>query len=160
MKCPVCYHEETKVLDSRPALDDLAVRRRRECSKCNFRFSTYEGVEILDLTVIKRDGKRESYSREKLANGLKKSLEKRPIEPEEIDQLVNNIERDIQIAVKDNKSGSEISSEKIGEITMKNLKKVDKVAYIRFASVYKSFEDAEEFQAEIEKLFAKRKRRK
>lgn len=160
MKCPVCYHEDTKVLDSRPAADGFAIRRRRECNKCNFRFSTYEEVEILELMVIKRDERRESYDREKLESGLKKSLEKRPVDHDRFRQLVNNIERDIQVEVKNQKTGNEISSDKIGQITMDNLKKVDKVAYIRFASVYKSFEDAEEFMEEIQDLLKKRNGKK
>ncbi len=145
------------MLDSRAAEDDLIVRRRRECSKCGFRFSTYEEVEILDLTVIKRSGKRESYDRNKLERGLRHSLEKRPVDNVAFKKLVNNIERDIQVFIKTQKEGDEISSDKIGEFTMKNLKKVDKVAYIRFASVYKSFEDAEEFLAAIEDLVRKKK---
>jgi len=157
MKCPVCFNEDTKVMDSRSAADDLAIRRRRECSKCGFRFSTYEEVEILDLTVLKRNDRRESYSREKLEDGLKKSLEKRDITPEKFKKLVNNIERDIQVSVKNQKSGSEINSDDIGKVVMKNLKRVDKVAYIRFASVYKSFEDAEEFLSEIQELVKKKK---
>jgi transcriptional repressor NrdR len=158
MKCPVCLHEETKVLDSRSVLDGLAKRRRRECAKCGFRFSTYEEMEILDLTVVKRDGRRENYDREKLESGLKKALEKRPIEAENFKKLVNNIERDLQVLVKDKKEGSAVTSQEIGEAVMKNLKKVDKVAYLRFASVYKAFEDPEEFYEELEKILSKRKK--
>lgn len=158
MRCPVCLNEETKVLDSRLALDGLAKRRRRECAKCGFRFSTYEEMEILDLIVIKRDGRREAYAREKLEAGLKRALEKRPIEPENFKKLVNKIERDLQIFVKNKKEGSEISSQEIGELVMKNLKKVDKVAYIRFASVYKAFENPEEFYDELEKILTKKKK--
>jgi transcriptional repressor NrdR len=157
MKCPVCYNDDTKVLDSRSAEDDLVIRRRRECIKCGFRFSTYEEVELLDLTVVKRDGRREEYDREKLERGLRRALEKRPVDHEKFKRLVNNIERDIQVFLKNQKSGSEISSDNIGALTMKNLKKVDKVAYIRFASVYKSFADADEFLAEIQELVRKKK---
>ncbi|HCC23473.1 TPA: transcriptional regulator NrdR [Candidatus Falkowbacteria bacterium] len=156
MKCPVCYNEDTKVLDSRVAADGLAIRRRRECSKCNFRFSTYEEVELLDVTVIKRDGSREAYAREKMEKGLKRALEKRDVDVDKVKRLVNNIERDIQVFIKNKKEGSIISSQEIGEIVMDNLKQVDKVAYIRFASVYKSFADAEEFEAEIKKLTKKK----
>ena len=156
MKCPVCYNEDTKVLDSRVAADGLAIRRRREGSKCNFRFSTYEEVELLDVTVIKRDGSREAYAREKMEKGLKRALEKRDVDVDKVKRLVNNIERDIQVFIKNKKEGSIISSQEIGEIVMDNLKQVDKVAYIRFASVYKSFADAEEFEAEIKKLTKKK----
>lgn len=160
MRCPICYHEETKVLDSRSASDDLAIRRRRECAKCGFRFSTYEEIELLDLMVVKRDGRREVYSREKLEKGLRRALEKRPTDGDKFKQLVNNIERDIQVHVKNKKTGPAIGSEDIGEIVMKNLKKVDKVAYIRFASVYKSFTDAGEFAEEIKSLLANKKKTK
>ncbi|PIR94251.1 transcriptional regulator NrdR [Candidatus Falkowbacteria bacterium CG10_big_fil_rev_8_21_14_0_10_39_11] len=156
MKCPVCYNEDTKVLDSRVAADGLAIRRRRECSKCNFRFSTYEEVELLDVSVLKRDGNRESYSREKMEKGLRRALEKREFDVEKFKKLVNNIERDIQVFIKNKKEGSVISSEDVGAIVMKNLKKVDKVAYIRFASVYKLFTDAEEFEEEVKKLIRKK----
>ncbi|OGF30136.1 transcriptional regulator NrdR [Candidatus Falkowbacteria bacterium RIFOXYD2_FULL_35_9] len=152
MKCPVCYNPETKVLDSRSASDDLAIRRRRECCKCGFRFSTYEAVELLDLMVRKRSGQREAYSRAKLEKGICRSLEKRSIMDNEIKKLINNIEREIQIEVKKNKNNSEISSQRIGEIAMEQLKRVDQVAYIRFASVYKSFKDAEEFESELAKI--------
>lgn len=160
MKCPVCYNADTKVLDSRPALDGMAIRRRRECAKCGFRFSTYEEMEILDLTLIKRDGRREAYDREKLENGLKKALEKRPVDHDKFKRLVNNIEKDVQVFVRNKKDSSEINSEELGDIVMKNLKKVDKVGYVRFASVYKSFEDANEFYEELEKLLFKKKNKK
>ena len=154
MKCPACHHLETKVIDSRIASDGLAIRRRRECLKCSFRFSTREEVEILNLTVVKRDGHKEPYSREKLERGLRRALEKRPITNDEFKKLVNNVERDIQIRSRD-----EIKSSQIGEIVMKRLKKVDQVAYIRFASVYQSFKDAKTFQQELNRLFKKKKKR-
>ncbi len=154
MKCPACHHLETKVIDSRIASDGLAIRRRRECLKCNFRFSTREEVEILNLTVVKRDGHKEPYSREKLERGLRRALEKRPITNDEFKKLVNNVERDIQIRSRD-----EIKSSQIGEIVMKRLKKVDQVAYIRFASVYQSFKDAKTFQQELNRLFKKKKKK-
>ncbi len=151
MKCPSCHHLETKVLDSRLVSDGLAIRRRRECLKCGFRFSTYEEVEILNLTVIKRDGRRVPYDQEKLVTGIRKALEKRPITSDEFKKLINSIERDIQ-----SKSASgEIKTETIGEIVMRWLKKVDKVAYIRFASVYRSFKDVKTFQRELNKLLKK-----
>jgi transcriptional repressor NrdR len=147
MKCPVCYYADTKVVDSRVAGDGLSIRRRRECLKCGFRFSTYEGMEILDLSVVKRDGRKEIYGREKLVRGLSRSLEKRPITDEKFKQLTSLIERDIQKLRK-----NEITSQQIGEIAMKHLRRIDQVAYIRFASVYQSFKDIETFRAELDKL--------
>lgn len=148
MRCPFCNHEETKVIDSRVAADGLSIRRRRECLSCNYRCSTYEEVEILDLEVTKRNGSIESYSREKLETGLRKALEKRPISSEGFKQLISEIEQEIQKKMKDNK----IESREIGSIVMRKLKKSDQVAYIRFASVYRQFEDIEEFKKELEKL--------
>lgn len=153
MKCPACYHADTKVVDSRVASDGLSIRRRRECLKCGFRFSTYEEIEILDLTIVKRDGGKESYSREKMVKGLKKALEKRPITEENFKKLVHAIERDLQILRK-----NEITSGEVGQIVMKELKKVDQVAYIRFASVYESFKDAHTFKRELSKLLKKNRK--
>lgn len=148
MRCLSCGHEDTKVTDSRVVSDGMAIRRRRECPKCGFRFSTYEEVEILNLAVIKRNGTREPYSREKMERGLRKALEKRPITQDDLRMLVLNIERDIQAEAK----SDEVTSQGIGEIIMRHLKKTDKVAYIRFASVYKSFEDIDSFKQEIKKI--------
>ena len=147
MKCPICDYSETKVIDSRVVSDGLSIRRRRECLKCGFRFSTYEEMEILDLIVVKRDGRKELYNRDKLIGGLRKATEKRPINDDQSKRLVNLIERDIQA-----KRQSEIESRDIGRLVMRQLKKVDKVAYIRFASVYRSFEDIREFGEEIARL--------
>ncbi len=147
MKCPICYYPDTKVVDSRVATDGLSIRRRRECLKCSFRFSTYEEIELLDLVIVKRDGRRESYSREKLVGGLKKSCEKRPITEDRFKRLIHAIERDLQRLKK-----TEITSSQIGQAVMRNLKKIDTVAYIRYASVYESFKDAQEFRKEINKL--------
>jgi len=147
MRCPACHNIDTKVTDSRLVNEGVAVRRRRECVECGFRFSSYEEVEILNLTVVKRDGRREPYSREKLEAGLKRAFEKRPITHDAFRRLVNIIERDIQL-----KGRNEITSKQIGETVMKRLKKADPVAYIRFASVYRSFTDAESFWEEL-KLF-------
>ena len=155
MICPVCYHQDTKVIDSRVASDGLSIRRRRECLKCGFRYSTFEEIEILDLTVLKRDDKKENYNREKIIKGLKKSLEKRPVDEDKFKQLIHLIERDIQKLRK-----NEVSSDEIGQIIMKELKKVDQVAYIRFASVYQAFEDVDTFKTELDKLFAKKKNNK
>lgn len=146
MKCPICDYSETKVIDSRVVSDGLSIRRRRECLKCSFRFSTYEEMEILDLIVVKRDGHKELYSRDKLISGLRKATEKRPVNDDQFKRLVNLIERDIQA-----KRQSEIESRDIGRIVMRQLKKVDKVAYIRFASVYSDFE-LQDLSAELNKL--------
>ena len=148
MQCPKCLHNDTKVLDSRVATEGYSVRRRRECIKCKFRFSTLEQMEILDLTVVKRNGEREPYSKEKLEAGLKRALEKRSITQNAFKKLLASIEQEIS----NSSSGGEITSDKIGETVMKKLKKVDKVAYIRFASVYRQFKDAEEFKKELKKL--------
>ena len=148
MRCPYCSHEETKVIDSRVASDGLSIRRRRECLKCNYRFSTYEEVEILDLQVIKRDGTTESYVREKLEGGLRKALEKRPTTAEDFKRLVSEIEQDIQKKMVD----SRIESKEIGNIVVRKLKKYDQIAYLRFASVYRQFADIEEFKKELQKL--------
>jgi transcriptional repressor NrdR len=147
MRCPVCYFQDTKVVDSRVAADGLSIRRRRECLKCGYRFSTYEEVEILDLTIVKRDGRKETYVRDKLIKGLRRALEKRPITVEKFKKLVSLIERDLQVMRK-----NEILSDQIGQIVMKQLKKIDQVAYIRFASVYESFKDAQSFKKELNKL--------
>lgn len=152
MKCPICYHADTKVINSRSAGDGLSVRRRRECSKCSFRFSTYEEIEILDLMVVKHDGVKEVYDREKLVKGLKKAFEKRPITEDKFKKLIHSIERDIQ-----KKDKCEITSTCIGQAVMRHLKKTDKVAYIRFASVYESFKDAQTFQEELNKILKVRK---
>jgi transcriptional repressor NrdR len=147
MHCPVCNNENTKVVDTRIASDGTSIRRRRECESCVHRFSTNEEVELLDLVVVKRDGNRETYSREKLEGGLKRALEKRSHTQAECRSLIHAIERDIQRTASD-----EITSMQIGEIVMNQLKTFDQVAYIRFASVYRSFEDVKSFKKEIEEL--------
>ena len=147
MHCPFCSEQDTKVVDSRISTDGASVRRRRECEKCGFRFSTLEEVELLDLTVVKRDGRREAYSREKMIRGLEKSLEKRPFTDQAFQKLVHKIERDVQ-----KKRRGQLTTPELGEIVMKHLKSFDKVAYIRFASVYRSFEDVGAFESELKKL--------
>jgi len=151
MRCPVCNHKDTKVVDSRIATDGASVRRRRECEKCIFRFTTSEEIELLDVTVVKRDGRRENYSRDKLERGLKKALEKRAYTDTEFTKLIHKVERDIQ-----KKRRGELTSSELGDIVMKHLKTFDKVAYIRFASVYRSFEDVKTFEAELKKLSKQR----
>lgn len=155
MKCPVCLAADTKVTDSRLTSEGFAIRRRRECIQCGFRFSTFEEVEILNLTVIKRDGRREPYAREKLEGGLHKALEKRPVTKDDFKKLINRIERDIQHLQR-----TEITSLTIGEIVMKRLKRFDSVAYIRFASVYRSFQDVASFQRELTQLTSPERRPK
>jgi len=155
MHCPVCNHKETKVIDSRLSQDCSTIRRRRECLKCKYRYSTMEETEILDLTVVKRDGRRESYSREKITKGLLKSLEKRSYTNDALQSLIHSIERDIQ-----KKRKREIRSDEIGEILMNRLRGFDKVAYIRFASVYRAFEDVETFKKALNSLTLKKIRTK
>ncbi|PIT86788.1 MAG: transcriptional regulator NrdR [Candidatus Magasanikbacteria bacterium CG10_big_fil_rev_8_21_14_0_10_43_6] len=151
MYCPVCRSKETKVVDSRVPGDGLSVRRRRECVKCKYRFSTIEETELLDIVVVKSDGRKESYSREKLRRGIFHSLTKRPYTQEKFDRLIHSIERDIQ-----KKRKREITSEFLGEVVMKRLKTFDKVAYIRFASIYRSFEDVKKFETAVQSLQKKK----
>ena len=147
MRCPNCQNDDTKVLDSRPISDGMAIRRRRECAKCSARFSTHEEMEILDLTVVKRNNTTQGYEREKIESGIRKAFEKRPLTRDDFHALVAGIEQDIQ------KSGkSQISTRDIGNIVMKRIKSKDQVAYIRFASVYRKFADVEEFVREAKKL--------
>lgn len=155
MKCPVCLAADTAVTDSRIVSEGFAIRRRRQCQKCLFRFSTYEEMEILNLTVIKRDGRHEPYLKEKLERGLKRALEKRPYTADDFKKLITSIEIEIQ-----KKKQEEITSQEIGEIVMKILRKFDKVAYIRFASVYRQFEDVQTFQKELNSLLKKKKTKK
>ena len=152
MHCTVCNHPDTKVIDSRISNNGLNIRRRRECLKCDYRFSTLEEVEILDLTIVKSDGRRETYNREKIESGLKKALEKRSITKERFRELVTKIERDIQ-----KKKKREVTSRVIGDIVMNRLKSVDKVAYIRFVSVYSAFEDISKFQDALAGLVRSRR---
>ncbi|MEK6947951.1 MAG: transcriptional regulator NrdR [Nanoarchaeota archaeon] len=145
MKCTFCNNSETKVLDSRES-DDLT-RRRRECLKCEKRFTTYERVESVPMYVIKKDGSREMFDREKLKKGLVKSCEKRPVSIDEIENVINKIESKMRLL-----DSTEISSKDVGEELMKHIKNLDKVAYIRFASVYREFADIEDFKNELKKI--------
>lgn len=146
MKCPYCSSEELKVIDKRNH-EDKSIKRRRECIKCAKRFTTHERIESVDLIVMKKDGRRERFDRDKMRKGIVRSFEKRPITNEQMDRMVDEIEAELR-------SGEdvEISSRKIGELVMRKLKKIDKVAYIRFASVYREFEDIESFHEELKKL--------
>ena len=147
MKCPYCDFPDSKVVDSRPTEDGKAIRRRRECINCGKRFTTYEKVEEVLFMVVKRDGSRESFDRNKILGGIIKACEKRPVTREQMDEVVNNIERGLN-----NMMEKEISSSFIGEVVMDHLKDLDEVAYVRFASVYRQFKDVNTFIAEIEKL--------
>ena len=147
MKCQYCNNLETGVLDSRDSEDLTTIRRRRECLKCQKRFTTYERVEMIDLVVIKKDGRREPFGRNKVLSGIIKACEKRLIPIDVIERIVDDIERDLR-----NRDSVEIESKLIGSLVMRKLKSIDKVAYIRFASVYRSFEDVEEFEKEAQLL--------
>jgi transcriptional repressor NrdR len=148
MICPVCSHSDTKVIDSRDTNDGRAIRRRRECEKCKERFSTYEEIEIMKLLVVKRNGGKEEYNQEKIKNGIAKSLEKRPVTQERKEKLISDIEHSIYAKSKQ----GEIASKEIGKMILEKLKEVDDVAYLRFASVYKSFGSLNSFKKELEKL--------
>jgi transcriptional repressor NrdR len=153
MKCPFCGHTENKVIDSRISKDGKAVRRRRECLGCAKRFTTYEYVEDVLPMVVKKDGRREQFDRQKILNGIKKACEKRPISMESIDKLVENVEQACQ-----EMQVEEISSTIIGEKIMSELKNFDGVAYVRFASVYRQFRDVGEFMSELKDLLSKGKK--
>ena len=149
MKCPFCGEDDTKVIDSRPAEDNCAIRRRRQCEKCDKRFTTYEKVEseTIPLFVVKKDNTREPYDRSKLEAGIVRSCHKRPVSYETITVMVDEIENTIF-----NRDKKEISSEEIGEQVMAKLKELDQVAYVRFASIYREFKDVNTFMDEITKL--------
>ncbi|MEK7584405.1 MAG: transcriptional regulator NrdR [Patescibacteria group bacterium] len=154
MHCPVCSNKDTKVVDSRLMQDRVGIRRRRQCSRCQFRFSTIEQVEILDLTVVKRDGTKQPYNRDKIIRGLRKALEKRSYTRDNFDKLIGRIEREIQRTRK-----NELTSKQIGEIIMKKLESFDQVGYIRYASVYRDFRDVVTFQKELKNIINKKKQR-
>ncbi|MBU1120883.1 transcriptional regulator NrdR, partial [Candidatus Micrarchaeota archaeon] len=147
MKCPYCGSEESKVVDKRETDDLVSNRRRRECLKCSKRFTTYERIERIELNVVKKDGRREAFNREKLISGITKACEKRPVGREKIEAIVNEIESELL-----QRKETEIPSREIGELVMQRLKKLDEVAFIRFASVYKTFTDVAEFERELKNL--------
>lgn len=147
MKCPFCSYFESKVVDSRPTDEGQAIRRRRECIKCGKRFTTYEKIEEVPLIVVKKDGTRESYDRNKLLNGIIKSCEKRPVSIDTIENIVDEIEKSLY-----NSLQKEIRSEEIGEMVMNKLKDIDEVSYVRFASVYRQFKDLNSFMEELKKI--------
>lgn len=150
MKCPFCESPDTKVIDSRPTEEGHAIRRRRGCDKCGKRFTTYEKVEETILMVAKKDSRREVFERSKVLNGIVKACEKRPVTMTQMDAMVDEIERTLN-----NLMEKEVDSNYIGELVMEELKKVDEVAYVRFASVYRQFTDVNTFIKEIEKLIGK-----
>ena len=147
MKCPYCGNPDTSVVDSRPADDNTAIRRRRVCSRCGRRFTSYERIETIPLMVIKKDHNREAFDRSKIEAGVVRACHKRPIPAQRIHDMVDQIENEIY-----NKGEREIPSSEIGEIVMKYMKDLDQVAYVRFASVYRDFKDAETFMDELKKL--------
>ena len=146
MKCPYCGYKESKVVDSRPA-DESSIRRRRECLSCERRFTTYETVEMTPMVVIKKDGNRQTFDKTKLLNGMIRACEKRPVSYDTLEKIADEIEQELQ-----NSLERETSTERIGELVMDRMKKVDEVAYVRFASVYRQFKDINTFMSELNKL--------
>ena len=152
MKCPFCNHIEDKVIDSRSTQDDASIRRRRECTRCGRRFTTYEYVERIPLMVIKKDGRREPFNVSKILDGLIRACQKRPVGVAQLESLVSEVEKEIQ-----KKYDREIESKIIGEMVIERLAKLDDVAYVRFASVYRQFRDVNEFMRELKDILGKRK---
>ena len=142
MKCPFCGHQDTQVKDSRPSDDGSAIRRRRSCPNCNGRFTTFERVQLREITVLKSDGRRVPFDREKLARSIRIALRKRPVDEDRVERIVNGIQRKLET-----EADSEVTSRQIGEIVMEALRAVDQVAYVRFASVYRNFGEAKDFRA-------------
>lgn len=151
MKCPFCGHPESKVIDSRPADENASIRRRRECLACGKRFTPYETVECLPIVVIKKDGSRQSFDRQKVLRGMIRACEKRPVSLAELERIADEIEQELQ-----NSMEREIRTADIGEKVMERLRSVDQVAYVRFASVYRQFKDIDTFMAELNKLLAEK----
>ena len=152
MKCPFCHETDNRVIDSRLSKDSNMIRRRRECSRCNRRFTTYERVEEMMPLVVKKDGRRESYDRVKIVSGLKRACEKRPVSINTVEAIADRIERNLQ-----ERGEKEIPSSVIGEAAMRELHDTDPVAYVRFASVYRSFKNISKYMVELEKLIKERK---
>lgn len=150
MKCPFCFNYESKVVDSRSTDDNTTIRRRRECTKCNKRYTTYEKIEDIPILVVKRDLTRENFNKEKIVNGLIIACQKRPVSRKQIEEIAEEIEKKIS-----NNMLTEIESEKIGEMVMKRLKEIDEISYVRFASVYRQFKDINTFLEEITRLMIK-----
>jgi len=152
VRCPFCYSDDTKVLDSRQIEGGTAIRRRRECDVCSKRFTTYEKYEEFQLIVVKKDGRREQFSRQKLLSGLHKACEKRPVSTEKLETMVSEIERQLR-----DTNDREVPSERIGEAVIDKLFATDEIAYIRFASVYRQFKDIHKFMEELDELVKRRK---
>lgn len=147
MKCPYCEYYESKVVDTRPTEEGQAIRRRRECIQCAKRFTTYEKIEEIPIVVVKKDGNRQTYNRNKLLNGILRACEKRPVSMDTIEEIVDDIEKNLHNSLK-----KEITSVDIGEMVMNSLKDIDEVAYVRFASVYRQFKDVNSFMEELKEL--------
>lgn len=147
MRCPFCFATDNKVVDKRPSPDGIAIRRRRECLRCSKRFTSYERPEVTTLYVIKKNGNREAFDRQKVMSGILKACEKRPVSTEAVEDMVNKIETELR-----KRDTNEVKSHLVGEKIMKYLKRADKVAYIRFASVYREFTDLDSFREELSKL--------
>ncbi len=147
MKCLKCAHLDSKVVESRDIGDSSSIRRRRQCLSCGHRFTTYERVEVPYLMVTKKDGSQELFDRSKLLSGLNKAIQKRPVDPQQLEELVDDVERSVHEC-----GDTEIASTRVGELVMERLMKLDEVAYVRFASVYRSFTDAASFEEELERL--------
>ncbi len=154
MNCPSCRYKETKVIDSRLNAEGTSIRRRRECLKCQKRFTTYEYVEQVPLMVVKKDGRRQPFDRNRLMGGIVKACEKRPVSIDQIEETVDDIERNIQL-----KYDREVASKEIGEMIMKRLSMLDEVAYVRFASVYRQFRDVNQFMSELQNILEKTKKK-
>ncbi|WP_100331812.1 transcriptional regulator NrdR [Bacillus xiapuensis] len=150
MKCPACQHNGTRVIDSRPVDEGRSIRRRRECESCTYRFTTFEKVEDLPLIVVKKEGMREEFNRDKMLRGLVKACEKRPVSLEKLEQISLDVEKEIR-----SQGYTEIESDKVGEMVMDRLAEVDEVAYVRFASVYRQFKDINVFLDELKELIKK-----
>lgn len=151
MRCPFCTNEEDKVIDSRSSNEGKSVRRRRECSKCKKRFTTYEYIEEVPLMVIKKDGRREAFDRNKIISGIVKACEKRPVSMEKVESVVDKVEKELQ-----KNFDKEVKAQVVGELVMDYLHKMDEVAYVRFASVYRQFKDINQFMKELKDLLSKR----
>lgn len=147
MKCPFCTYEDSKVVDSRPTDENQTIRRRRECIKCNKRFTTYEKIEKVPIVIVKKDGTRQAFDRNKILNGMIRACEKRPVSLQTLEESINNIEKQIY-----NTLEREIKSDYIGELVMAELKDIDEISYVRFASVYREFKDINSFMEELRNI--------
>lgn len=150
MRCPSCNYNGSRVLDSRPSHEGRLIRRRRECESCTFRFTTFEAIEAISLIVVKKDGTRQEFSREKILRGLRRACEKRPVSIEQLEKIVDEVERELR-----NRGSSEIQSGDVGELVLERLAEIDDVAYVRFASVYRQFTDVNMFIEELKGLLKK-----